>query len=90
MSVLYLIPSIYFSFSDRQAEKELDVNDSEMTSTVQDTWFINIAEDEIKLEYTEIQGKLVNLDKHMTMILQRYWWEFWSCETDVSIISIKK
>ena len=52
-----------FLFSDRMAEnikKELDVKESEITSTVVETCFVNIPEDEIKLENTEIQG---NFDK---------------------------
>ena len=51
--------------SDRMAEminEELDVKDSEITSTVEDTCFVNIPEDEIKLENTEIKG---NLDKYI-------------------------
>ena len=35
--------------------------ESEITSTVEDTWFVNIPEVEIKLENAEIQGKLYNL-----------------------------
>jgi len=34
--------------------------ESEITSTVEDTWFVNIPEVEIKLENTKIQGKLPN------------------------------
>ena len=41
-------------------KKELDVKESEITSTVEETCFVNISEDEIKPENTEIQG---NLDK---------------------------
>ena len=51
----------YIHFSDRMAEmmkKELDVKDFEMTSTVEDTCFVNIPEDEIKMENIEVQGKL--------------------------------
>ena len=33
-------------------------NESEITSTVEDTWFVNIPEVEIKLENAEILGKL--------------------------------
>ena len=40
--------------------QEMDVKESEITSTVVETCFVNIPEDEIKLENTEIQG---NLDK---------------------------
>ena len=36
-------------------------NESEITSTVEDTWFVNIPEDEIKLENAKIQGKLYNI-----------------------------
>ena len=37
---------------------ELDVKDFKITSTeVEDTCFVNIPDDEIKLENTEIQGK---------------------------------
>ena len=39
-------------------KKELDVKDFEMTSTVEDTCFVNIPEDEIKMENIEVQGKL--------------------------------
>jgi len=35
--------------------------ESEITSTVEDTWFVNIPEVKIKLEKAEIQGKLYNL-----------------------------
>ena len=39
--------------------KELDVKESEITYTVvEDTCFVKIPEEEIKLENTEIQGKL--------------------------------
>jgi len=34
--------------------------ESEITSTVEDTWFVNIPEVKIKLENAEIQGKLPN------------------------------
>ena len=34
--------------------------ESEITSTVEDTWFVIIPEDEIKLENAKIQGKLYN------------------------------
>ena len=38
---------------------ELDVKDCKINSTVvEETCFVNIPEDEIKLENTEIQGKL--------------------------------
>ena len=35
-------------------------NESEITSTVEDTWFVNIPEVEIKQENAKIQGKLYN------------------------------
>ena len=35
--------------------------ESEITSTVEDTWFFNIPEVKIKLDNAEIQGKLYNL-----------------------------
>ena len=50
--------------SDRMAEimkKELDVNGFEMTSTVEDTCFVNIPEDEIKMENKGVQGKFKTL-----------------------------
>ena len=56
-----LVCSIYFS--DRMAEiikKEVDVKEFEITSIVEETCFVDIPEDEIKLENTEIQGKLDN------------------------------
>ena len=34
--------------------------ESEITSTVEDTWFVNIPEVKIKQENAEIQGKLPN------------------------------
>ena len=43
-------------------KKELDVKDFEMTSTVEDTCFVNIPEDEIKMENIEVQGKLKTLN----------------------------
>ena len=49
--------------SDRMAEiikKEVDVKESEIISTVEEICFVNIPEDEIKQENTEIQGKLNN------------------------------
>lgn len=59
-SVLHWLCLIYVS--DRMAEiitNELDVKDFKITSTeVEDTCFVNIPDDEIKLENTEIQGKL--------------------------------
>ena len=53
--------SVFFHISDRMAEImkiEVDVKDSEITSTVEDTCFVDIPEDEIKLENTEIKGNL--------------------------------
>ena len=41
-------------------KKEMDVKESEITSTVEKPCFVDIPEDEIKLENTEIK---VNLDK---------------------------
>ena len=54
--------SVFFHISDRMAEImkiEVDAKDSEITSTVEDTCFVDIPEDEIKLENTEIKGNLV-------------------------------
>jgi len=51
------ICSIYFP--DKMTEiikKELDVKKFEISSTVEETCFVVIPEDEIKLENTEIQG----------------------------------
>ena len=56
--VFHLISSIYFS--DRMAEimkKEMDVKESEIISTVEEPCFVNILEDDIKLENAEKQGK---------------------------------
>ena len=50
-----------FNFSDRMAEimkKEVDVEESEIISSVEDTRFVDIPEDDIKLENTEIKGNL--------------------------------
>ena len=47
-------------FSDRMAEivkKELNVKESEIISTVEEACFVNILEDDIKLENAEKQGK---------------------------------
>ena len=41
-------------------KKEMDVKESEITSTEEEPCFVDIPEDEIKLENTEIKG---NLDK---------------------------
>ena len=58
MSVLHCLCLMHIS--DRMAEMikhELDVKDCKITSTViEDTYFVNIPEDEIKLENTGIQG----------------------------------
>ena len=54
---------MFIYFSDRITEiikKEVDFKDSEIISTYEDTCFVNIPEDEIKQENTEIQGKLNN------------------------------
>ena len=54
---------LFIYFSDRMAEimkKEVDVKESEIISTVEEICFVNIPEDEIKQENTEIQGKLNN------------------------------
>jgi len=40
-------------------KKELDVMDFEMISTVEDTSFVNIPEDEIKTENKEVQGNQI-------------------------------
>ena len=42
-------------------KKEVDVKDSEVTSTIEETCFIDMLEDEIKLENEELQGKLSSL-----------------------------
>ena len=56
MSVFSLTCLIYIL--DKMAE---NMNkESEITSTVEDTWFVNIPEVKIKLENAEIQGKLPN------------------------------
>jgi len=57
----------FIYISDRMAEimkKELDVKDFEMTSTdtVEDTCFVNISENEIKMENIEVEGKLKTLN----------------------------
>ena len=44
-------------------KKEVDVKDSEVTSTIEETCFIDMLEDEIKLENEELQGKLSSLKK---------------------------
>ena len=43
-------------------KNELDVKDFEMTSTVEDTCFVNIPESEIKMENIEVKGKLKTLN----------------------------
>ena len=40
----------------------LDVKDFEMTSTVEDSCFVNIPENEIKMENIEVKGKLKTLN----------------------------
>ena len=60
MFVFHFVFSIYFYFSDRMAEnmkKETDLKESEIISTVEETCFVNIPENDIKRENTEIQGK---------------------------------
>ena len=57
----------FIYISDRMAEimkKELDVKDFEMTSidTVEDTCFVNISENEIKMKNIEVKGKLKTLN----------------------------
>ena len=54
-------------FSDRMSEimkKEVDVKESEITCTVEETCFVNIPEDEVKLENTKIKG---NFDMFTTL-----------------------
>ena len=57
---------MFIYFSDRMAEimkKEVDVKESEIistSSTVKETCFVIIPEDDIKLENTEIKVKLNN------------------------------
>ena len=41
-------------------KKKIDAKKSEITLTVEDTFFVKIPEDDIKLENTGIQGKLNN------------------------------
>ena len=56
-----ILLNLFFKFSDRISgtiKKEVDVKESEITSTIEDTCFVDIPEDEIKLENTEIQGNL--------------------------------
>ena len=56
-----LVCSIYFS--DRMAEiikKEVDVKEFEITSIVEETCFVDIPEDERKLENADIKGNLNN------------------------------
>ena len=65
MKVFKWMGPTFIYISDRMAEimkKELDVNDFEMTSTVEDTCFVNIPENEIKMENIEVQGKLKTLN----------------------------
>ena len=60
-----IVSHMFIYFSDRMAEiikQEVDVKESEITSTVEDTCFVNIPEDQTKLENTEMKG---NLDKYI-------------------------
>ena len=53
--LIFVNSSNYLENGDRMPEnvkKELDVKESEITSTVVETCFVNIPEDEIKLENT--------------------------------------
>ena len=62
---------MFIYFSDRMAEiikKEVYVKESEITSTVEETCFVNISEDDIKLENTEIKG---NFDMFTILKAQR-------------------
>jgi len=62
-----MVSHLFFYFSDRMAEimkKEVDVKESEITSTVEETCFVNIPEDEVKLENTKIKG---NFDMFTTL-----------------------
>ena len=43
-------------------KEELDVKNCKITSTVEETCFVNIPEDEIKLENTGIQGNCDSCD----------------------------
>jgi len=45
-------------------KKEVDVKEFEITSTVEETCFMNIPEDDIKLENTGIKG---NFEKFTTL-----------------------
>ena len=59
--------SYVFYVSDTMAEimkKEVDVKESEITCTVEETCFVNIPEDEVKLENTKIKG---NFDMFTTL-----------------------
>ena len=51
-------------------KKEVDVKDSEITSTIEETCFIDMLEDEIKLENEELQGKLSSLLKKILTVAQ--------------------
>ena len=44
-------------------KKEMDVKESEITSTVEEPCYVDILEDEIKLENTEIKGILDKFSK---------------------------
>jgi len=60
-------------FSDRMGEMIKNVKDFETTSTVEDTCFISIPEKDIKLENSEIQGKvMIRVPKIVINLLQNY------------------
>ena len=60
-------------FSDRMAEMIKNVKDFETTSTVEDTCFISIPEKNIKLENSEIQGKvMIRAPRFVINLLQNY------------------
>ena len=42
-------------------KKEVDIKESEINSTVEEVFFVNIPEDEIKRENTEIKGNFSSL-----------------------------
>ena len=65
MKVFKWMGPTFIYISDRMAEvmkNKLDVKDFEMTSTVEDTCFVNIPENEIKMENIEVKGKLKTLN----------------------------
>ena len=47
-------------------KRELYVKDFEMTPTVEDTCFVNIPEDEIKMENKGVQGKFKTLKNKLS------------------------